>query len=63
MTTTVGGKIAGMERDCVALVAHFNKVGSYREGSQMQGLLQQVGAVRISMEQNKAADQEFPAKA
>ena len=63
MATTVSGKLAGMERDCQALVAHFNKSGNYREGSQMQSLLQQVGAVRVAMERSEVANQEFPAKA
>jgi hypothetical protein len=63
MATTVGGKIAAMERDCQALVAHLNKDGNYREATQIQGLLQQVGNVRVQLEQGEIADQEFPAKA
>ena len=62
-TPTVGGKIAGMERDCQGLVAHLNSRGDYREATQVQGLLQQVGAIRTAMEQGEVADQEYPAKA
>jgi len=63
MATTVGGKVAAMERDCQGLVAHLNKNGNYREATQVQSLLQQVGQVRAQMEQSKIAEEEFPAKA
>ena len=61
---TIGGKIAAMERDCQGLVAHLNARGNYREATQIQGLLQQVGSIRAQLEQGEGiADQEYPAKA
>lgn len=63
MATTVGGKIAAMERDCQGLVAHLNSKGNYQEATQIQGLLQQVGNIRAHLERGEVADQEYPAKA
>lgn len=62
MATTVGSKVAAIERDCQALVAHLNKGGYYREAAQVQGLLPQVGNVQTSLQRDGIADQEFPTK-
>ncbi len=64
MAATIGSKLASMERDCQALVTHLNKAGIYREATQVQSLLHQVGNCRMQLEQGDpcVADQEFPAK-
>ncbi len=63
MAQTIGGKLAGMERDCQGMVAHLNHFTDYRAATQVQSLLQQIGAVRVSLEQSgdpNVADQEYP---
>ncbi len=65
MATTIGSKLAAMERDCQGMVTFLNNQADYRSAAQVQSLLQQVGNTRQHMEQGdpKIADQEFPAKA
>ncbi len=65
MATTIGSKLAAMERDCQGMVASLNSQNDYRSGSQMQSLLQQVGNIRTQMEQGDPppADREYPTKA
>ncbi len=63
MAQTIGGKLAGMERDCQAMVGYLNATIEYRGASQVQSLLQQIGAVRVQLEQSgdpSVADQEYP---
>ena len=64
MATTIGSKIAGIERDCLALVSVLNAHALYREGSHVQGLLTQVANVRTSLEQGEPppAELEFQVK-
>ncbi len=64
MSTTIGSKLAAMERDCQGIVAALNKAGTYRPATQVQGLLQQVGNIRIALEQGDPppADMEYPVK-
>lgn len=61
---TIGGKLAAMEKDCMVMVADLNKTSHYREASQLQGLLQQVGNCRATLEAGDPpiADQEYPSK-
>ncbi|MEE8599217.1 MAG: hypothetical protein V3S69_06895 [Dehalococcoidales bacterium] len=63
MATTVGSKMAGIERDCLALVSVLNNKGQYRGATQVQGLLQQVGGIRTTLEQGEdpPAEIEFSA--
>ncbi len=68
MASTIGSKLATMERDCQGMVSALNNAGQYRPASQVQSLLQQVGQVRAAMEQERdgdspPADQEYPSKA
>ncbi len=65
MAHTIGGKLAGMERDCQAMVGFLNTRGDYRAASQVQSLLQQLGNTRLQLEQSgdpSVADQEIPTK-
>ncbi len=65
MASTIGSKLASMERDCQGIVAVLNGGGDYRAALQVQSLLQQVGSARQQMEQGDPApaDQEYPPKA
>lgn len=65
MASTIGSKLASMERDCQAMVTLLNSKTEYRPATQLQSLLQQIGSVRVNMEQGEspAVDLEYPAKA
>lgn len=64
MATTIGSKIAGIERDCLSIVSVLNGIGEYRGALQVQSMLQTVGNVRTSLEQGDPppADIEMTAK-
>lgn len=64
MASTIGSKLAAMERDCQGMVGVLNQQNDYRAATQVQGLLQQVGNIRTQLEQGdpSPADREYPTK-
>jgi len=64
MATTMSSKIASIERDCLGMVSVLNTNGFYREGMQVQSLLQTIESVRTSLEQGDPSPGEldYPAK-
>lgn len=64
MATTIGSKMAGIERDCLGMVNTLNAAGEYRGATQVQSMLQQVGNIRTGLEQGDPApaEIEYPGK-
>lgn len=55
MAATVGTKLATMKKDCEEIVTELNRQGAYRSAAQVQGLLTQVDAVQLRVQQDEVA--------